>query len=98
MFGEKSDQKKHGKGMRHIDKMIPLIVFAGPIMTIPQVYKIWESQNAAGVSLTSWVAYSALSFFWILYAFAHKERVVLLHNILYFIVCTFVVIGVLSFS
>jgi uncharacterized protein with PQ loop repeat len=36
------------------------------LMTVPQVWTIWASQQAAGVSVASWSAYllSALLWFW----------------------------------
>ena len=36
------------------------------VMTVPQIWTIWASQQAAGVSILSWSAYllSALLWFW----------------------------------
>lgn len=34
-----------------MDRLVYLIVIVGPLMTIPQVTKIWFLKNAAGVSI-----------------------------------------------
>lgn len=42
---------------RWMDKLIVAASLFGPIMTIPQLAKIYIEKNAAGVSVVSWAAY-----------------------------------------
>lgn len=72
-----------------------VVAFIGPIMTIPQVTKIWLDGKVDGVSPLTWGTYTLLAVFWILYGVAHKEKPIILTNILYFLVNTSIVLGVL---
>ena len=47
---------------RFMDKAIYVVGVFGPLMTIPQVIKIWGDKTAAGVSLISWVSYLNMLF------------------------------------
>ena len=42
------------KWKRLMDKLIYAVGIFGPVMTIPQLTKIWLDKNAAGVSAISW--------------------------------------------
>lgn len=44
---------------------------------VPQVFQIWSTGNAAGVSSISWVGYTLASLFWFTYAIYHKEKVLI---------------------
>ena len=37
------------------------------LMTVPQIYTIWATRQAAGVSLLSWSAYLISAFAWFVY-------------------------------
>lgn len=52
---------------RNFDKLIYIAVIFGPIMTIPQLLKIWTSKNAAGVSFIAWASFSVISILWLTY-------------------------------
>ena len=57
-----------------MDKVIYGVGIFGPVVTIPQVMKIWVDKNAAGVSLISWSAYLLGAMFWVTYGILHKEK------------------------
>ena len=44
------------------------------LMTLPQIYAIWESRQAAGVSLLSWSAYWMSAFVWFIYGIRKRDR------------------------
>ncbi|MDD5193657.1 MAG: PQ-loop domain-containing transporter [Candidatus Nanoarchaeia archaeon] len=77
-----------------MDKLIYLVIATGLIMTIPQVCKIWIEKNASGVSIISWSTYLLLSFFWLVYGFIHKEKPIILSNILWILMYIFIILGV----
>jgi uncharacterized protein with PQ loop repeat len=77
-----------------IDKLVYIVIATGLIMTIPQVFKIWVDKNASGVSIVSWSAYLVISFFWLAYGFVHKEKPIIISNILWILMYFFIILGV----
>ena len=70
------------KWKNFLDKLIYLVGVSGPIMTLPQLYKIWIEQNASGVSLVSWSWYLIIAFIWSLYGIVHKEKPIIVKCIM----------------
>lgn len=81
-----------------MDKAIYVIGIAGPIMTIPQLTKIWIEKNAVGVSAISWFAYLIIAFFWLIYGVMHKEKPIILTFSVWIILDILIVIGILMYS
>lgn len=82
---------------RFMDNFIYLIGVLGPLLTIPQVFKIWIAQDASGVSLITWGSYFIFSIFWIIYGVIHEEKPIILSSFLSLIVQAGVVIGIIFF-
>jgi uncharacterized protein with PQ loop repeat len=82
------------KWINLIDKLIYFVIALGLIITIPQVYKIWIDKNAAGVSIVSWSGYLIISFFWLTYGFVHKEKPIIISNILWIFMYILIILGV----
>lgn len=81
-----------------LDKYFWLFALAGPLLTIPQVITIYTRRTAAGVSLMTWTAYAILNIAWLAYGIKHRERMIILNNILWLIVNTLVAVGVIIYS
>lgn len=43
------------------------------LMTVPQIYAIWASRQAAGVSLLSWSAYLISACVWFVYGIQRRD-------------------------
>ncbi|MBL7206767.1 MAG: hypothetical protein ISS36_04175 [Candidatus Aenigmarchaeota archaeon] len=96
---EKHEKYPHpNKWKRMLDKAIYAIAFIGPIMTIPQVLKIWLEQNATGVSSISWTTYLILSVFWFVYGCIHKEKPIMISGFLFIVVKSIIVVGILLYG
>jgi len=67
-------------------------------MTIPQVYQIFSTKTAAGVSPISWVAYTITSMIWLYYGMVHEEKPIIINSIIGGILSACVVIGALIFG
>lgn len=61
-------------GLRVLDLVVYVAGIAGPLATLPQIIKIYSTQDAAGVSLVSWSIFALFDIPWIIYAIVHKER------------------------
>ncbi len=83
---------------KFVDKSIYIVALFGPLMTIPQLLKIWVDQNATGVSALSWSGYLIAALFWLFYGILHKEKPIILTNILWVVLEVFIVIGTLIYG
>ena len=81
-----------------LDKSAYSIGIVGPIMTIPQLLKVWMEQNASGVSLISWVAYLFTATFWLIYAISHKEKPLIFMYAAWIIVKIPLIIGIIIYG
>ena len=79
-----------------MDKVIYFIGLVGPVMTIPQLHKIWVENKVAGVSVISWASYAIVAAFWIIYGILHREKPIIFTYCLWFIMEVLVVVGVLT--
>lgn len=86
------------KWKRFLDRIAYFIGIVGPIMTIPQLLKIWVEQNASGVSLISWIAYLFTSCFWLAYAVSHKEKPLIFMYSAWIIVKVPILIGIILYG
>ena len=86
------------KFKRVLDKTIYIIGIIGPIMTIPQLIKIWVEKNASGVSAISWCAYLITAIFWLIYGIAHKEKPIIFTNILWIILEAIIIVGTIIYG
>jgi MtN3 and saliva related transmembrane protein len=83
--------------IRMLDKIIYLVGVVGPFITIPQILKIWSTQEALGVSLWSWVGYLILSIIWTIYGVVHKEKPIIVMNLLNVFMQFLVVLGIIIY-
>ena len=86
------------KYTRLLDHMIYVIGVAGPIFTIPQLYKVWVNQNAVDVSLISWSGFLLIAILWLLYGIAHKEWPIIVTYSAWIAVEFPLVVGILLFG
>ncbi len=81
-----------------VDKIIYIVAASGPIMTIPQVYKIWHEKNASGVSLISWASYLIAAIIWLFYGVMHKEKPIIFTEIVWIVLQLAIIFGVFLYG
>ena len=64
--------------LRLLDRAIYAVGIVGPLATLPQIYKIYSTQDATGVAPLSWGIYALFDIPWIFYGLAHKEKPIVL--------------------
>ena len=80
-----------------LDKLTFVVGVIGPFTVLPQIYSIFTSHSAAGVSLVTWALIFVVTFPWILYGLAHKDKSIIVSFILWEVVNLAVVVGVLIY-
>jgi len=81
-----------------LDKVTFVIGIIGPFVVVPQIYSIFTTHSAAGVSLFTWLLMFVVTFPWVLYGMAHKEKSIIISFTLWEIVNMTVVVGVLLYK
>jgi uncharacterized protein with PQ loop repeat len=81
-----------------LDKLTFVVGVIGPFTVLPQIYSIYSTKSAVGVSLATWALIFIVTFPWILYGIAHKEKSIIVSFILWEVVNLAVVIGVLLYG
>ncbi len=84
--------------IKFLDKFLIIVATVGPLTTFPQIWKIFSQQNAAGLSLFSWLSWALLNIPWILYGLVHKDKPIITAYILWFLMNLTVVIGIFMYG
>jgi MtN3 and saliva related transmembrane protein len=95
-----TDHKDHTPTtyLKFLDKLTFTVGVIGPFTVLPQIYTIFVSHSAKGVSLPTWALIFIVTFPWILYGFAHKDKSIIVSFILWEVANLSVVIGVLIYG
>ncbi len=80
-----------------LDKFIFFIGLMGPVMTIPQVWQIYSTQDATGVSLISWSWYLFSAFVWLAYGIIHKEKAIVFAQSLWIVTEIILITGIIIY-
>lgn len=83
------------KWKRFIDMLIYIGGIVSPVMTLPQLFKIWVEKNIVGVSLATWVAFLVGGLFWIAYGVIHKEKPIIFIYSLGTVINALIVAGII---
>jgi uncharacterized protein with PQ loop repeat len=81
-----------------LDKLTFVVGIVGPFTVLPQIYSIFTTKSAAGVSLLTWVLIFVVTFPWILYGVEHKDKNIIICFILWEVVNFGVILGVLIYG
>lgn len=81
-----------------VDKIIFAAAIIEPIFTLPQAYVIFKNHNATDVSLVTWFGFNILTIIWLWYAIAHRDKIVLVYQGLFFVFNTLVIVGGLLYG
>jgi uncharacterized protein with PQ loop repeat len=80
-----------------LDKLTFVVGVIGPFTVLPQIYSIFSTKSATGVSVVTWALIFIVTFPWILYGLAHKDKSIIVSFTLWEVVNLTVVIGALLY-
>lgn len=81
-----------------IDGLMTVASIIHPLTASPQVYKIYATQDATGVSLLTWIGFMVLGLVFLTYGIFHGLKPYIIAQVLWFIVDLLIVIGVLMYG
>lgn len=85
------------KKIKFLDNLCLVFSVLMPATTIPQIWAIYMYQNVSGISLSMWVLYSIGVIPFLIYGIVHKEKPLIILNILWLIAQITVIVGILLF-
>ncbi|MFP3950435.1 MAG: hypothetical protein ACLFUZ_05105 [Candidatus Micrarchaeia archaeon] len=65
---------------------------------MPQLYQIWSTENAQGVSLLTWFLLLIFTLPLVAYAFLHEDKKLTLMYSSFFLIYVLIVLGIVLFS
>ena len=83
--------------IKFIDDIIYFFAIIIPLMTIPQIWVIWVNKSAQDMSLITWGAFLVSAFVWLIYSIVHKDKPLIINSVLWVILESLVVIGIIIF-
>lgn len=85
------------KDKRFIDKAAYLVGIMFPIFTLPQVYLLYTTQQADGLSLVTWAAYCVLTLLFLVYALVDRIKPLIVAELAWVIIDTLMIVGILMY-
>ncbi|HQU08192.1 MAG: hypothetical protein B7X04_03835 [Parcubacteria group bacterium 21-54-25] len=89
---------KNSSYIKALDNITFVAGIAGPFTVLPQIWQIFTTHQAAGVSATSWTLMFIVTFPWIFYGIAHKDKAIIISFILWEVVNLIVVVGAVLYG
>lgn len=83
---------------RILDKVMLGVGAMVPLVSIPQVFLIYSSQNASGVSPFTFFMLALFNILWFTYGLVHREKPIIIMYSLWFISNSLIFIGVLLYG
>lgn len=80
--------------VKTIDNVMIFIAILYPFTVVPQIMKIYMTQNADSISLLSLILKAAFAIPWVYYGLIHKSKPVIFTNVLWFVAYIVLIIQV----
>lgn len=93
-FKDHLSRRTQRKISHWIEETVILFSIAGPIMTVPQVIKIYSEQSAGGLSPITWGSYLFIAFFWLTYGVFIKNKPIVLANVSWIVMHILILTGI----
>lgn len=76
-----------------IDKSMTVAAVVSPLMTLPQIWLIFSTESAVGVSLFTWASYLIFNLVFLTYGIAHTIKPLIVTSVIWIIMDILVVTG-----
>jgi len=73
------------KTYRILDRLLLGVAILGPLLSIPQIIKIYYFKDATSISSISFLLFSCMNILWIFYGAVHKDKPLTIANCLWFL-------------
>ena len=84
--------------IRRLDQIVMVVSFIYPLTAIPQILKIWSTQDASGISLITWSLWLVLAMPMLAYGIAHKTKPLIFMYSLWIIMHAIIILSAIKFG
>ncbi len=85
------------KTLRTIDQICTVFSVLMPLTAVPQILKLYTTQDASSLSIWMWVLYAITVLPFLAYGIAHKVRHLILLNLLWLVVQIIMIVGIVMY-
>jgi uncharacterized protein with PQ loop repeat len=89
--------KSRRRAARAIDNAMAAAAIVHPATAAPQVLKIYETHNAAGVAPLTWLSFMAIGTIFLAYGLLHKIKPMIVTQVLWFVMDAVILTGVVLY-
>jgi len=86
------------KKSKTIDAFAYIFVIFGIIFLLPQVYKIYTEQQAGGLEIVTWVAFTIMGIFWLYYAIERDLKPLIISAVFKLFLNGVIVVGIVKYG
>jgi len=86
------------KEKKTVSKLAYVMIIVGLILAVPQVYEIYATKDATGVSIITWAGWIVSGFFWIIYGIAIRQAPIVISAFLKIILNGMIVYGIILYG
>lgn len=83
---------------RYFDYLMYGVAIFSPVALLPQVFHLFKTQDASGLSLPTWILLGCLNILWLMYGIIHRETPLIISNILFTALYIAVVGGIVLYA
>jgi uncharacterized protein with PQ loop repeat len=69
--------------MRPIEKLMYIVSLAYPLTAVPQIIKVYSTQNVESLALLSWILYVIFGVIFVIYAISEKLKPLIIEGTLW---------------
>ena len=85
------------KWIKFLDKFLLIVAVIGPLLSLPQILKIYVEHNTSGVSVLTWGLFAFFNIPWIIYGIVHKDKPIIIGYSLWLVTNIVIVVGALMY-
>lgn len=74
------------------------VALCSPLMLLPQVLRVFETQKVDGLSIYTWSGFAVLNMFWTTYGFVHRDKPILIASSCLVLLDIAIVVGIIKYS
>ena len=93
-----SKDERSKRLVSRVDILAYIVSILSLIFTTDQIRIIWIEHDASGVSLLAWSFYTLSAGVWFLYGYIHKEKILVITNLLWVAFSLIIIIGVMIYG
>lgn len=65
-----------------LDLLIYPVAIAAPLALLPQVLQVYKTQDTGSLALPTWLILGILNLVWLLYGLVHRDKPIMLTNVM----------------